>query len=214
MKPDFDFIYQTTGKATLITGTGGSGKTVTGHYIAEGYHKENPEYKFNLLVPLRIGARLRKQGALPDWMKYKNYQWTEYFLRQPKTFNILDDAALRAHAREWYRKEQINLNKMLTLRRHNQSMFLITTQETAEIDRGVMPKIDYWLLKKPGRMASKFERPEIRKDTERIRKNFIKLERKEKVDPRKYTWVESDLYDGFVGPTGLPTGWKKELGDW
>lgn len=198
MKPNFNFITNKKDARILIIGTDGSGKTVTMYFLAEQYHKKG--VKIYAIVPTKVAKHL------PKWIKQIGYRI------MPNAITLWDDAQLRAHAREWHKN--ITLDKIVTLARHRRSGLILTTQETFRLDRNLIARFHFIIFKKPSIFAAKMERPEIRKITQQVRDEFEKLEEDPQIDFRQYSYVVSDLYEGFVGPTGLPTFWKNEIGDW
>jgi len=199
MKPNFDFITDKKDARILIIGTDGSGKTVTMYHLAEKFHENN--VKIYAIVPTKVAKHL------PKWITPIGYKMP------PNAMTLFDDAQLKAHAREWHKN--ITLDKVVTMARHRKAGVVVTTQETFRIDRNLIARFHFIIFKKPSIFGAKMERPEIRKLTQQVRDMFDELEESDPtLDSRQYSYVVCDMYEGFVGPTELPSFWKTEIGDW
>ena len=127
---------------------------------------------------------------------------------------LFDDAQLKTHARESMKQKNIELIKVLSVARHKHAGIIFNTQQGAQIDRGTIGYAHYVIFKQPGLFMSQLERPEFRKLSIHINDMFNREITAKGLDPRQYSYVVSDMREGFVGPTGLPSYWSKELGDW
>lgn len=206
---DFGFIKPV--DRCMIIGAAGTGKSVTMHYIAEGLHAKGA--KINMLAPTKI-MQLKKEGKLPEWLNLINYKWPKF---EADAMTLYDDAQLQSYAREYYERRHFNFNKILSVARHHHAGIIITTQQTNEIDRGIIPKLNYMICKEPNLFAVKMDRPELRKFEEEVHKHFQSDVIGENLDPQQYSYVIKLVgasREGFVGPTGLPSYWTNELGDW
>lgn len=203
---DFGFVKAT--DRIIIIGAAGQGKSVTMHYIAEGLHARGA--KINMLAPRKV-MLLKHQGKLPAWIEVIPYKYPHL---ESGAMTMYDDAQLRSSAREWYSKKHVDFNKILSLARHKHAGIMITTQETSEIDRAILPKVNYLIIKKPGIFGASMDRPEVRKISMAVRQKYEKEIEGRGLDPRQYNYVISDTWEGWVGPTGTPTYWSSELGDW
>ena len=186
----------------MLIGTDGSGKTVTMHYLAEKYHEAKVDVSY--LAP----AKLLRRKVTPKWMKLQNWKYAKFL---PDTMHLLDDAQLRLHAREHSQRKNIIYDKILTVARHRKAGVIVTTQETHRIDRNMISRLHFLMSKKPSLFAQYIERPFMRGIIEAIKRAYKEANFK---NPQEYTYVIGEEYTGFVGPTGLPKHWKKELGDW
>ena len=124
---------------------------------------------------------------------------------------LYDDAQLRTHAREFYKHRNVTLDKIVSMSRHGKRTLIMTTQQSYRVDKNVIGDVDMLIIKKPSVFQKSMERPWLRETIELVSKYY---EEEHPEDYQQYSYVISDTYIGFVGPQGLPTYWKTELGDW
>jgi len=95
---------------------------------------------------------------------------------------------------------------LVTEARHQEQLLIFATHTLRKLDIGVVMDADAIFFKEPSFLHSKFERSEIREITREVKEQFGKL----KGDRRKYTYVLSHDYEGFL-KTPLPSFWCEEL---
>lgn len=175
----------------LITGRRGAGKTALGYYILE--QSPNP-YVFGLpegawqYLPESI-TPLKSLENLPE-----------------KATIFIDEAALWFYSRSSSQKLNKYISQLVTEARHQEQLLIFATHTLRKLDIGVVMDADTIFFKEPSFLHSKFERSEIREITEEVMKQFSRL----KEDRRKYTYVLSHDYEGFI-KTPLPSFWCDEL---
>lgn len=203
---NFDFIKPQ--DRIMILGAAGQGKTVCMFHIAELLHNKN--VKVNWLAP-RIAFKLKEQGKIPEWINLIPLRYGKF---EGGCMTLYDDAALGAYAREFFKRRNIDFNKLLITARHRKSGIIITTQETGDIDNKILPKCNYVIFKKPGRFAVQMERPAVRKISNNVREMFENEIETRSLDSRKYCYVLSDTWEGWVGSIDPPEWFTPEIGDW
>ena len=175
----------------LITGRRGAGKTALGYYILE--QSPNP-YVFGLpegawqYLPESI-TPLKSLENLPE-----------------KATIFIDEAALWFYSRSSSQKLNKYISQLVTEARHQEQLLIFATHTLRKLDIGVVMDADAIFFKEPSFLHSKFERSEIREITREVMRHFSRL----KDDRRKYTYVLSHDYEGFI-KTPLPSFWCEEL---
>ena len=110
--------------------------------------------------------------------------------------------------------ESVDIDQIISMSRHRKATLIYTTQETFRVDKNIIGDMDMLTIKKPSIFGAKFERQQLKNIMEDVREKYEKeIEAKGK-DSRKYNYIMSDAYEGFVGPQGLPSYWTTALGDW
>ena len=205
---NFDFIKAT--NQCLIVGGAGQGKTVLAVDIINRLHEKDE--KIIWFCPMKC-FDLQKQGKIPQWIKLVHMK---YYKFQPGFMHLFDDAAVSAHVREWYKKYNINLVKILGTARHKKAGVVVTAQESADIDAKILPKTHYVIFKKPNRFAAEMERPVMRDISMNVRQWFKEDIISQGLDSRKYAYViaTDDDWEGWVGPVDPPEWFSPEIGDW
>ena len=210
IRPNFNFLLKKKDIRILILGADGSGKTVLGHNLLEQFHNAGVPCSF--WAPVTISKHPEKyfKGDM-KWLNIQNWKWPKL---ERNTMHLIDDTQLQAHAREHWKKRNINYAKIMTVARHKHAGVIITTQQGADIDKKLLAKAHVILFKKPTFLGAETERPflkEISKDVRLLYKRDIESKG---LNPQEYTYVISDLYMGWVGPNGFSSYWTTELGDW
>lgn len=156
-------------------GRRGSGKTAKAYSLATALHnrRNTPVYCFkpkNVFLPSYFKNMRRldsKNSNKALWLPSHN------------SILLLDDAHLKAHAREWFDDFNIMLDKLQTLARHRNIDIYYTTQQTSRIDKNIIAGVDYLVFSEPSILAPEFERKEIRSLTEEAAEKFKGLTQKE-----------------------------------
>jgi len=155
----------------LIVGRRGSGKDVTAHVAA------------GILARAEYPQQFRKQiysNLDPDRYNLPGH-FHKYKRRLPQNSVLLiSDAHLSLYAREWSMNFNKTMDKLQTISRHRNIDIIYTTQQTSRLDINIVSGVDCLIIKEPSLMAMKFERPEIRKMTEKAHKFFKGQTQKEK----------------------------------
>ena len=175
----------------LITGRRGAGKTALGYYILEqspnpyvfGLPEEAWQYLPEFITPLKSLEKLPKKATI-----------------------FIDEAALWFYSRSSSQRMNRYISQLVTEARHQEQLLIFATHTLRKLDIGVVMDADAIFFKEPSFLHSKFERSEIREITREVKEQFGKL----KGDRRKYTYVLSHDYEGFL-KTPLPSFWCEEL---
>ncbi|RLF14334.1 MAG: hypothetical protein DRN06_07235 [Thermoprotei archaeon] len=175
----------------LITGKRGAGKTALGYYILEqspnpyvfGLPEEAWRYLPKFITPLKSLEKLPEKATI-----------------------FIDEAALWFYSRSSSQKMNKYISQLVTEARHQEQLLIFATHTLRKLDIGVVMDADAILFKEPSFLHSKFERSEIREITREVKEQFSKL----RGDRRKYTYVLSHDYEGFL-KTPLPSFWCEEL---
>ena len=207
-RPNFDFLTRKKDIRLIILGSDGSGKTVLAHFLAEDFHNKGVPVTF--WAPGTMMRNPKKYG-IPEWMELQNWKWPKF---KRNTMHLIDDTQLQVHAREHWKKKNINYAKIMTIARHKHAGVILTTQQGADIDKKLLAKGHAILFKKPSFLGAHTERPFLRDISMNVREIYERDIESKNLESNEYTYVISDYYRGWVGPQGLPTYWTTELGDW
>lgn len=184
----------------LITGAKDAGKTAFAHLLGEKAHSRG--WNVCILPYKQIPPKL-----LPSWMKQQSPRKPKL---TAKTVYILDDFHLIHHARTTWRKEQISANRIMSIARHLDLKFIITTQITKQLDVSNIYDIDIHFLRKPATGHLKAERVEVRPRVRTATNYFIK-KMKAGVDPKTICYYFTLEDEGSIEEIPLPTIWSDDL---
>jgi len=210
IRKDFSFLLKKKDIRILILGADGSGKTVLGHMLLEQFHEAG--VPCTMWAPVTIAKKPEKyfEGDV-SWLNIQNWKWPKM---ERSTMHLIDDTQLQAHAREHWKKRNINYAKIMTVARHKHAGVIITTQQGADIDKKLLSKAHVILFKKPSFLGAETERPFLQKISREVRALYKSDIESKGWNPQEYTYVISDMYIGWVGPNGFSGYWTTELGDW
>jgi hypothetical protein len=183
-------------KIVLLLGGRGSGKTALGFRLLEIFR-----YK---LMPYVIGLPSQCAHLLPDWIGFK-----ESLQGVPSdSISLVDEAYLSNHARDWAKTESRDLCELLNLSRHQGKTIIFIAQQGRQINLDIASSADVIVLKNPGMLQAKFERPALRQMVSSAKLAFETISG----DRKKWSYVYSKDA-GFNGLTEniLPTFWSKKL---
>lgn len=124
-------------KIIYIVGARGEGKTCLAFYLAEMIHSKRPKYKI-----YAVGEGINK--IYPEWIGYRDRMQDV----PNNSFIILDEAAIRYAAREFYKDTNILLGKYLAIARHKGLSVLFITQHVGLIDINITRLRDIVIWKK------------------------------------------------------------------
>jgi len=143
-----------------------------------------------------------KTFALPNYFKEHKGPFIN------NTVYLLSDAHLSLYAREWGTDFNKTMDKLITISRHKDIDFILSTQETSRLDKNIITAVDAVIFKEPSLLASEFERPEVRKLVEEANEVFKPLGKKEKLETA-YAITQTGRH--VVTDIHLPFYWSNEL---
>ncbi len=109
-----------------IVGGRGSGKTATSFFIAERVHEK-------MRTPIYyIGSGVNEK-ALPKWCKYLR----DINDAPDGCIAILDESGIQFNAREFAKKSNINIGKLMMIARHKDMSLIFLTQHTSLADTNI-----------------------------------------------------------------------------
>ena len=184
----------------VIIGAPGSGKSATGHFLLDYLHTEEN------LKAYMVGFPASVQYLLPEWAKLASS-----FREVPSGAVILhDEAYLDSHARKrGFDKQAKELVTELGLSRQLGHDLIFIAHETRHLDKNIVGYCNLFIIKYPGIMSVKFERPELRELVAPAQAFFETVPAE---DRQKYAYVLSPEKN-YEGPmsTSLPSHWTEEL---
>ena len=182
----------------LITGFRGTGKTGLAWKLAEqGHEKGRAVAGFDLTVSAR--------KALPDWVKH--VATVRQVSNLEPSLLVVDEAALKVHARRHQSNENIAWTRLLAVARHKGHLVLLITQHQRQVDVGLVADSEVVVMKRPSLLHLRFARPELRQELEEAWEHFRKIR-----NPQRWSYVV-DYLNGRKGwlTNALPTFWSDEL---
>ena len=181
----------------LILGAPGSGKSATGHILLELHRWK--------AAPYILGFPKENEHLLPPWIGV-----VESFDKiPPASIVLVDEAYLLYHARKsGFDKDVQEMSEALGLARQREHSILFVAHEARHLDKNIVGYANLLVIKEPGIMDIKFERPQLREVLERARDFFQKTAGNRK--GWSYVW---SLEVDFEGPleTPLPSYWTDDL---
>ena len=184
----------------IIIGQPNSGKSATGHFLLELLHKEKN------LKSFLVGFPKNCQYLLPDWVTL-----TSSFKKVSTGAVILhDEAYLDSHTRKrGFDKQAQELVRELGLARQLEHDLNFVAHEARPLDKNILGYCNLFIIKYPGIMSVKLERPELRELVAPAQAFFETVPAE---DRQKFAYVLS-LEKRYEGPmsTSLPSHWTEEL---
>lgn len=182
--------------AIAISGARGSGKSGLAYWLAEtmGTHRD-----CKVAV---LGLSPEKQQLLPEG-------WTiidDITHAPPNSVVLVDEVALQFHARRSQSKENLAMDRVLSISRQAAQDVIFATHSFRKMDVAIVADLDVVACKKPSFLHKRFERTEIRQFTQTASSYFENLEG----DHRQWTYIFTDDYEGPV-TNPLPEFWSDEL---
>lgn len=182
--------------AIAISGARGSGKSALAYWLADMMMKRR-ECKAAVL-----GLSPEKQVLLPDG-------WTiidDITHAPPNSVVLVDEVALQFHARRSQSKENLAMDRVLSISRQAAQDVIFATHSFRKMDVAIVSDLDVVACKKPSFLHRRFERTEIRQLTQAAAEYFDGLQG----DHRQWTFVFTDGYEGPVA-NPMPEFWSDEL---
>ena len=186
----------------LTIGKRGSGKDATTAALLDEIAEKTGKPVYSPYDPVKFG--------LPK--HWKPYSGGDAF--KPHSIYDLSDFHLEMFARDWQSDYAGVFIKLVSISRHRDIDFGITTQMTRLIDALVVATIDCLILKEPSVLADRFERPELRDITAEAKAHFPEGQGKaEKLAKWERAYVLTDSYPPFlVDGIKKPSWYSDEMG--
>lgn len=180
----------------LVLGGRGSGKSAVSYRVIE-------DFRYSL-SPYVVGFPEHSKSLLPDWMGIERKLEDV----PPKSISIVDEAYLSHHAREWQKIENRDICRLLNLSRQQDKTIIFVAQLGRQLDIDIVSSADVLILKNPGMLQAKFDRPEFRDILIEAKEAFQTV----KGDSRRWSYVYSQGAN-FAGllENELPTFWSPKL---
>lgn len=180
----------------LVLGSKGSGKSAACYRFLELFR-----YK---LTPYVVGFPEQGKGLLPDWIGIaKSLEEVP-----PKSISLVDEAYLLHHARDRLTTENKNICRLLNLSRQEDKTILFIAQQGRQLDIDIVSSADVLILKTPGMLQSKFERPELRDILIEARQAFESV--RGNLKRWSYVYSHNANFAGLL-ENELPTFWNHKL---
>ena len=184
----------------VVTGAKNAGKTAFGYYLLQVYHER--KWRVCTMPYKKIPSKL-----LPPWIEQTDPMQPEL---QEGTVYLLDDFHLAHHARTGYRSEQMSCNKIMSIARHLEMKFIITTQITRQLDIANIWDIDIHFLRKPALGHVKAERQDVQSRA-RTAQRYFQRQMKEGADPQTLVYFFTTDEEGSIEDIPLPEFWTEDL---
>ena len=126
----------------------------------------------------------------------------------PKAVVLIDESYLTYHSRTSAASSGRDIGPLINLSRQKEQTLIFIVQEARQLDVNIVSQIDILAVKELSDLSEGFERPQLRRLTDKARAAFRTLHG----DRRKWTWVSSDAaeHDGLV-QNELPSFWTPRL---
>ena len=180
----------------LVLGKRGSGKSALGYRMLELLR--------NQADPYVVGLPLAAHKMLPVWIGCKDRLEDV----PPKAAVLLDESYIQLHARDSMSRSGRDIGTLVNLTRQREQSLIFIVQEGRQLDVNIVSQADVIAIKELSEIGREFERPGLRRFTEKARLAFTGV----KGNPRRWTWIYSES-KGEVGlvENGLPSFWKPAL---
>jgi len=180
----------------LVFGGRGTGKSAVSYRILE-------DFRYSLL-PCVVGFPEKSKGLLPDWIGIE--QRLEDV--PSKSIIIVDEAYISHHARDWQKTGNRDICRLLNLSRQQDKTIVFIAQLGRQLDIDIVSSADVLVLKDPGMLQPKFDRPEFRDILLEAKQAFQSV----KGDIRRWNYVYSQNtnFTGLI-ENDLPTFWSTML---
>jgi hypothetical protein len=160
----------------LILGKCGSGKSALGYRLLELLRGHGEPYA--------VGLSEKAAKLLPPWVGIM----AELKDVPAKAVVLVDESYLRFHARGSMLSAGRTIGALINLSRQKQQTLIFSVQEARQLDVNIVSQIDVLAVKALSELSQGFERPQLRKLTDKARAAFGPL----KGELRCWSWVYSD----------------------
>ena len=184
-------------------------------------------------VAVVVGRRRHGKSALCYWLLEflsQEYEIPAYVLGLPKekwhllptfitpienlndilenSICFIDEAALKFHARQFKKPENILMDQLISLSGQRRQIILFSTHHQRKLDINICADVDAVIFKFPSPLQSKLERRELRIFSLEAYEKFEKISGNKK----EYAYVFTDDFVGFL-KNPLPSFWSEELSE-
>lgn len=180
----------------LIVGRRGAGKSGLGYRILElmRYHGE----------PFVVGLPAEAQKHLPEWVGCMDRLEDV----PSKAVVLVDESYIQYHSRASMASGGRDIGSLINLSRQKEQTLLFIVQEARQLDVNIVSQADVLAVKELSDLSRGFERPQLRKLTDKARAAFETVQG----DRRRWSWVYSEPagYEGLT-PNELASFWTSRL---
>ena len=180
----------------LIIGKRDAGKSGLGYRILELLRSRGEPYV--------IGLPAEAQKLLPDWVgtmdRLENVP--------PRAVVLVDESYLHYRSRASMAADGRDIGSLINLSRQKEQTLFFIVQEARHLDVNIVAQIDVLAVKDLSDLSSGFERPQLRRLTDKARTTFQTVQG----DRWGWTWIHSEPadYEGLV-PNQLASFWTPRL---
>ena len=121
---------------------------------------------------------------------------------------LLDESYLQLHSRASMNQAGRSIGNLINLSRQNRQTLLFVVPDARQLDVNVVSQIDVLAIKELSELSKGYERPQLRRLTDKARAAFATLQG----GKRRWTWVHADAanFEGLV-KNELPSFWNSRL---
>lgn len=184
----------------VLTGFRGQGKSALGYYLLDGLAEAQGATAYV------VGLPRERWGLLPDTIHA-----VETLGAVPRRAVVfLDEASLTMHAREWGDRSHVQMDKLMSLSRQRDQTLILATHHTRKLDVSLITDTGLLLCKKPSKLQSRLDRPEVRSFIMEAWEAFQKVPKDR--DSREFTYCFNFLTDwAGLMENALPYFWSEDL---
>jgi len=180
----------------LIIGKRGSGKSASSYRILELF-RFGPK-------PYVVGVPASKRHLLPNWISI-----VSTIEEVPDgAIAIVDEAYIHYHARNSAAQESKEMSKIINLSRQRGQTLIFISQEARQIDINIVSSANVIILKDPGLLQLKFDRPELNPLAIKAREAFATISGDKR--PWNYVYSPDADFSGLI-KNDLPSFWTPGL---
>ena len=144
----------------LIIGRRGAGKSGLGYRLLELLRGHGEPYV--------VGLPAAAEQLLPDWVGIM-----DSLEEVPqKAIVLLDESYLHYHSRASMASESRSIGSLINLSRQRQQTLIFVIQEARQLDVNIVSQIDVLAVKELSDLSQGFERPQLRRLTDKARASF------------------------------------------
>lgn len=180
----------------LVLGKRGADKSALGYRLLELYRDR--------ATPYVVGLPATARRYLPDWVGLAERLEDV----PPGSIVLVDESYLAFHARSSMSEAGRAIGGLVNLSRQRRHTLIFIVQEVRELDVNIVSQADVLAIKELSELSRDFERPGLRRFTDRARAALATVEG----DRRRWTWVHSEPagWEGLVEKR-LPSFWREGL---
>lgn len=187
---------------TSIFGRRDSGKTALGCLALEHFHRHN--VRCVILTFKQIPKKLIPEWLINEDVRNPNPEWPNH------SVYFIDDIHLLFHARTYRVKRQIGFDDILSICRHNDTSFLMSTQFSRREDVNYLEDSDNVLFKNLSQNQLEYDRPQMRKRLLSVYLIFQALKARGE-DLKTCFYAQTEDINRMNVNQPLPSFWSSEL---